>query len=465
MRLRSWEYDLLMTDVTLVYPYFQPANDNSIFRFPPLGLGYIAAYLKKHGFSVELVDCTFLKQEQTLERVRRSKPRIIGIQAMFSMKDKAIQMARQLRNDCELLVVGGPLATSNPADFLKDFDVVAVGEGERTMLELVHATDDGTSMSKVNGIALIEKDRGKMTLTPPRVFIKDLDSVPFPSRELFDNVAYKNYYSSNFGYTTTSVMTSRGCPFNCDFCSRPVFGNEFRSRTAENIADEVESVRNLGYDRVWFADDCFTLNRKRLMSVCDELVNRHIGMGWECLSRVDTVDEEVAGKMKKAGCLRVFFGIESGNDSVLAIMKKQVTTKQAEKAVHTFKKMGIQVGAFFILGYPGENDKTILDTVRFASSLPLDYLSFTMPYPIPGTPLFERMKDKMISEEWTEPKNLTLIKHDLLFQSSFSEPKLKFAIFKGMTQFYIRKYLGDFVYDLVGKPYEHITDTIYRILH
>lgn len=451
-----------MTTVTLVYPYFQPSNDNSIFRFPPLGLGYIVAYLKSHGISAELVDCTFMKQEKALKRIRDTNPTIVGIQAMFSMKEKTMEFAELLRKDCELLVVGGPLATSNPEEFIGSFDVVAIGEGEQTMLDLAQAVENHSDFDDIEGIMF--KDKGRIVATPARDFAGDLDKIPFPSRELFDNQAYKNYYSRNFGYTTTAIITSRGCPFQCDFCSRPIFGNTFRSRTASNIVQEVEAVQKLGYQRVWFADDCFTLNRGRLMEICEELIRRNIMIGWECLSRVDTVDLSVAEKMKTAGCVRVFFGIESGNNGILKIMKKQATVEQAKKAVYTFKRTGIQVGAFFILGYPGESEETILDTVNFASSLPLDYLSFTFPYPIPGTPLYDRVKNRMISKEWQEPKKLSLIKHKLLFYSPFSETKLRFALFKGMTQFYMRKYLGRMIFELVGEPYRQITDVLYRML-
>lgn len=451
-----------MTTVTLVYPYFQPLNDNSIFRFPPLGLGYIVAYLKSHGISAEFVDCTFMKQEKALKRIRDTNPTIVGIQAMFSMKEKTMEFADLLRKDCELLVVGGPLATSNPEEFIGSFDVVAIGEGEQTMLELAQAVENHSDFNDIKGIMF--KEKGRIVATPARDFAGDLDKIPFPSRELFDNQAYKNYYSRNFGYTTTAIITSRGCPFQCDFCSRPIFGNTFRSRTASNIVQEVEAVQKLGYQRVWFADDCFTLNRGRLMEICEELIRRNIMIGWECLSRVDTVDLSVAEKMKNAGCVQVFFGIESGNNGILKIMKKQATVEQARKAVHVFKRTGIQVGAFFILGYPGESEETILDTVNFASSLPLDYLSFTFPYPIPGTPLYGRVKNRMISKEWQEPKKLSLIKHKLLFYSPFSETKLRFALFKGMTQFYMRKYLGRMIFELVGEPYRQITDALYRML-
>jgi anaerobic magnesium-protoporphyrin IX monomethyl ester cyclase len=454
----------MTTTLTLVYPYFRPSNDRSIFRFPPLGLGYIAAYLKQHGFSVDLVDCTFLGQEEALEKVRRSDPKIVGIYSMFSMKDKALQMARLLRESCELLVAGGPLPTLNPEVFLQDFDVVVIGEGEETMLELVREVEKDADLSRVRGMAYKDENQSKTKVTPPRGFIQNLDRIPFPARELFDNQAYKNHYSRKFGYTITSLITSRGCPFSCDFCSQPIFGNRFRTRSAVNIVDEIERVLELGYERIWFADDCFTLSRKRLTEICNQILRRGIKIDWECLSRVDTIDREMAEKMKQAGCVRVFFGIESGNDSVLALMKKRATTKRAREAVYTTKRSGIQVGAFFIVGYPGETDETVLDTVRFASSLPLDYLSFTLPYPIPGTPLYERVKNQMTMDDWEEPKRLRLIEHKLLYRSSFSEAKLKFAILKATVQFKLRKHLGTRVYKLIGKPLEHLTDFTFKLL-
>jgi anaerobic magnesium-protoporphyrin IX monomethyl ester cyclase len=453
-----------MVKVTLVYPYFQPSKDNSLFRFPPLGLGYVAASLKKQGIPVELVDCTFLSRDEAVEKVRRSKPQIIGVYSMFSIKKTSLEMARALQDDCDLLVVGGPFPTSDPAGFLEVFDVVVVGEGEKTMVELVNCVEKGADFSGVKGIAY--REDGEVRVTSPRGFVENLDGLPFPSRELFDNDAYKRYYAKRFGYTTTPLITSRGCPFSCDFCSRPVFGTSYRARSAVNIVDEMEVIAGLGYDRVWFADDCFTLNRGHLLNVCDEVVNRGVDLGWECLSRVDTMNREVAVKMRQAGCVRVFFGIESGNDSVLALMNKQITVEQASRAVYAAKAAGLQVGAFFIVGYPGESDRTVLDTLRFASGLPLDYLSFTLPYPIPGTGLFERVKDNggVAVDDWEEPKNWSLIRHKLLYEAGFSEAKLKFGIGKAHVQFYVRKFFGERGYGLVGVPFERLTDLTFRIM-
>jgi len=453
-----------LTTVTLVYPYFRPKHDNSIFRFPPLGLGYIVSYLKQHNISADLVDCTFLSHKEALEQVKNSKPNIIGIYSMFSMKHPALQMAKLLKNHCEMLVAGGPLPTLCPENFLDDFDVVAVGEGEETMLELVHAVENHRSLSTVKGIAHKKDNSKKVVYTPPRKLIEDLDSLPFPAREFFDNKSYKSHYQQKFGYTTTSLITSRGCPFNCDFCSRAVFGNRFRTRSAANIADEMENVQKLGYDRIWFADDCFTLNPKRLLHICDEIFGRRLKIDWECLSRVDTIDRETAFKMKQAACVRVFFGIESGNDAVLALMKKQATAQQARKAVFTAKSAGLEAGAFFIVGYPGETDKTVLDTLKFASSLPLDYLSFTLPYPIPGTLLYDKVKGSLEFDDWNEPKHRSLIEHRLLYRSAFSEAKLKFAILKGSAQFKLRKILGRGGYRLLGEPFEWLTDCVFRLL-
>jgi len=256
-----------MTDVTLVYPYFHPHVDTSIFRFPPLGLGYIAAYLKQNGISVEIVDCTFLSQEQAIKKIVDSNPKIIGIQSMYSMRKKSLELAKMLRGCCKLLVAGGALPTTEPETFLNDFDVVVIGEGEQTMLKIANQFKKGGTFSQIKGVAYKDKKTGQVKLTSSRGLMDDIDELPPPSRALFENFSYQKYYDRKFGYKTTAIMTSRGCPFECDFCSRPIFGNNFRARSASKVADEVEEAISLGYNRIWFADDCFTLNRKRLLEV------------------------------------------------------------------------------------------------------------------------------------------------------------------------------------------------------
>jgi anaerobic magnesium-protoporphyrin IX monomethyl ester cyclase len=454
-----------LVTVTLVYPFFQPSRDNSIFRFPPLGLGYLASVLRQNGFTVALVDCTFLSREQAIQKIVQSKPKILGFYSMFSMKKTTLQLARLLRNDCQLLVAGGPLPTLDPDGFLDVFDVVAVGEGEETIVELARCVEDGTDFSNVRGVAY--KKNGYTVFSAERGFIGNLDALPFPSRDLFDNAKYKAFFAKHFGYTTTPLISSRGCPFSCDFCSRPVFGQTLRMRSPENIVAEADEIERLGYERIWFADDCFTLDKGQVLRVCDLLVERRMHLEWECLSRVDTMDYEVASRMRRAGCKRVFFGIESGNDRILEIMRKRISVYQARHAVFSAKAAGLQVGAFFIIGYPGENDKSILDTIRFATKLPLDYLSFTLPYPIPGTPLHDRVKNvgENPAIDWEEPKNWSLIRHKLLCDSGFSERKLKFAIGKAQLQHKCRKHMGEKGYEIIGRPFEYVTDWAFKRLN
>lgn len=462
-----------MTDIVLIYPYIDPPKNRSIFRFPPLGIGYIASYLRKHQISVEIVDCTFLSEEEALRRVRASNPSIIGIYSMFTMKERSIRFAKSLRNDCELLIAGGPLPTVYPEIFLKDFNVVVIGEGEQTTLEIVETFKHGGNLRGIHGIAYRKNgkiakgsdccDEIQVVHSPPRKPISDLNSLPFPSRGLFNNKAYINYYQRTHGYTTTSIITSRGCPFDCDFCSKPVFGDFYRERSAKNVVDEIEEILEFGYEQVFFVDDCFTLSKKRVTKICDEIKQRRINFAWECLSRVDSIDITVASSMKEAGCKRIFFGIESGNNLVLKSMNKGTTVEQARKAVERAASMEIKTGAFFILGYPGESDKTILDTIRFATKLPLDYLSFTFPYPIPGTGLHKKVKDYLKKSDF-EPSNKGLIDQEMLFEMSFSERKLKFAIAKAMIQFHLNKRFGKYFYSVLGKPLEIITDRLFTLL-
>jgi anaerobic magnesium-protoporphyrin IX monomethyl ester cyclase len=258
------------------------------------------------------------------------------------------------------------------------------------------------------------------------------------------------------------MMTSRGCPFNCDFCSKPVFGESFRQRSPGNVIAEVQEILSLGYERVFFQDDCFTLSPRWVSSFCDEIGRRGVEFEWECLSRVDSLTIELAREMREAGCRRVFFGLESGSDEVLKIMNKSTTVERARSAVQAASEAGIETGAFFILGYPGETDETILETIRFAVGLPLDYLSFSLPYPIPGTGLYAKLRDDLRVDR-LEPRHKRLIDHELIYRSEFSETKLKYAIMKAMAQFHARKRLGA-VAPLFTVPFEAFTDRVFRMM-
>ena len=456
-----------MTSVLLIYPFFIPARDRSIFRFPPLGLSYLAASLQEAGHEVHLLDCTFMSRHDALSTATAKSAKVIGIYCMVTMLDDCLWFAKHLRDHCQLLVAGGPLPTCDPLPFMQHFDVVVRGEGEQTLKELLRANDEGLDLSSVLGIVYRtsnflpgSSERG-ISFSAERPFEKNLDTFPFPARELLPNDQYIQYGRKKYGYSITTIMSTRGCPYRCEFCSNVVFGGSYRERSPKNVVDEIEEALDLGYDRISFADDVFTLNRRRVSGVCEEIKQRGLQFHWECLGRVDSIDYSTALNMKQAGCTRIYFGIESGNDQILKLMNKNITLEMARNAVEAAHQAGLEVGAFFILFYPGETDETVLNTLRFATSLPLDYLGLSMPYPLPGTALYERVKEQ-ITREWRSGESL-FGSHVLTYDSDFSEAKMWFGIMKGHAQFRLKRRMGKLAplfLRLVEKP----TDVLLRLM-
>lgn len=418
-----------MTDIVLVYPYFYGETlDRSIFKFPPLGLGYLAASLIEAGYSVEILDGSFSSRSSVVDRIAKIKPSVAGFYCMMTMEEATLSLAREVKKNCGVVIAGGPYPSADPGLFLDVFDYVVKGEAERTLPELVAAlARDGSRPREIKGLAY--QENGRVCLTDPRDRIAGLDALHFPARGLFDNQGYKAYWNSNYDYSTTSMITTRGCPFSCGFCSKPVFGSRIYERSAGNVVDEIERISTMGYDRIWMADDCFTLNEKRTADICRGIVDRGIKIEWECLSRVDSLQPDVLDLMREAGCVRLFFGLESGDDEMLKVMRKSATFAEGRAAVELAGNHGLSAGGFFILGYPGETNKTLSATVNESSALPLDYLSYTVPYPLPGTDLYDKVKDRLRTAAWASPR-----RHTLLYKSEFSVFKLKFAMAKGLTQ-------------------------------
>lgn len=454
-----------MTSVLLIYPFFIPRRDRSVFRFPPLGVSYLAASLQRAGHEVHLIDCTFLDRADALRKALAVRAEVVGIYCMVSMTDECLWFAEQLRPHCRLLIAGGPLPTCDPEPFLDSFDVVVRGEAEQTFLELLRAEKDGSERAGIAGIVYRATadngDKGKVVYTPERVLTRDLDAIVFPARELLPNADYIRYGKKKYGYSITTVMSTRGCPFRCEFCSNVVFGGSYRERSPENVVDEVEAALGLGYDRISFADDVFTMKKDRVVRICREIRRRGLRFNWECLGRVDALDGPTALAMKEAGCTRVFFGIESGSDPILELMQKKITTEQARRAVEAAHGAGLQVGAFFILCYPGDTDDTVLKTLHFATALPLDYVGLSMPYPLPGTDLYRRTRDR-ITRAW-HPDDSPFGGHVLIVDSGFSQAKTWFAILKGHAQFEIKKRAGALAPALLV-PFENATDALFRLL-
>jgi anaerobic magnesium-protoporphyrin IX monomethyl ester cyclase len=230
------------------------------------------------------------------------------------------------------------------------------------------------------------------------------------------------------GSCTASLMVTFGCPFDCDFCSRPVFGHLYRKRDLEVVFEEINQLRQLGYNQLWIADDNFTLDLSYLSKFCQRI--EKLGIGWSCLSRSTGITQEIATQMKAAGCTRVYLGLESGSDETLRLMNKKATLEDGIRAVEHFHQAGIQVAAFFIVGYPGESRESVEKTFSLALSLPLDEISFNVPFPLPGSALFNRVSGIDPIKDWSRENDVTFV-----YQSEFDPAWLKRRIQQTMHAF------------------------------
>jgi anaerobic magnesium-protoporphyrin IX monomethyl ester cyclase len=362
--------------------------------------------------------------------VERLKPALVGVYCMITMQDEAFSLAEDLR-DKALLVVGGPYPSGEVEPFLDRFDLVAIGEGEETIVDIMAHLDD-RRFEEVHGLAF--RRDGEVVRTPPRVRKKDMSSLPLPYRGDLPHRDYIAYWRRHWKQATTPLMSTRGCPFRCEFCHKSVFGDLYSQRSSESVVEEMREIADLGYDHVWMSDDLFTLNYHRTMELCGAIEGARLPLTWECLSRVTRVDHDLFVQMRRAGCRRVFFGIESGDEGVLKQMAKGITPEQSRATVEACTRAGIKAAGFFMVGYLGETEDSLLRTIRFSSRLPLDYVSYTVAYPLPGTKFYTRVQERRSEGEWHFARH-----NRLLFNSDFSERKLRFAILKGAVQHRLRR--------------------------
>jgi anaerobic magnesium-protoporphyrin IX monomethyl ester cyclase len=437
-------------DVVLVYPQRAPARGRH-WIMPSLGLMYLSAALRRAGHTVRHIDHTFLERDQVLEQIEKLQPAVIGIYCMITMQDEALSLAAQVRSKA-LTVVGGPYPSGEPDTFVDHFDLVAVGEGEETIVQIMQHLGD-RSFEEVAG--LVFKRDGEIVRTPARARSKDMSDLPLPYRRDIPNAQYVAYWRKHWKDATTPLMATRGCPFRCDFCHKSVFGDLFSARPVESVVAEMREIAELGYDHIWMSDDLFTLNYKRTFELAQAIEAAHLPLTWECLSRVTHVDQALFEQMHRAGCKRIFFGIESGDEGVLKQMKKGITPDQARKAVEACVAAGIKAAGFFMVGYLGETTESLIKSINFSSSLPLDYVSYTIAYPLPGTGFYERVRERRQHGEWHK------VRHNrLLFNTDFSEHKLRTAIMKGAIQ----HKLNQLHMRPAARAFQLATDPLLRVL-
>lgn len=375
-------------------PLVKPLSDIDTMN-QSLGLGYLAAVLEREGFPVRIIDAPILgyRQREIIKEAKEFNPTIIGLSSTTREFPTTLRLASSLKKYFpeSLIVVGGPHVTVTPKQTMKHqcFDLAVLGEGEKTLVELLKSLEKGESLERIKGIVF---KKGKKTIiTPPRPFIKNIDTIPFPARHLLPPLEKCRPTPNSYqNFPVGTIMTSRGCPFRCTFCARNVFGNQARLRSPKNVVEEMEVlVKKYGAREIRVWDDTFNLDPHRVIEICREILKRNLKFSWTCQARVNFVNSGMLDWMKKAGCWQISYGIESGNQAILNKIKKGATLEMARQAVAKTKKAGIEVKGFFMLGLPGETEETMQETIDFAKKLDPDFATFCITLPFPGTEIYQ----------------------------------------------------------------------------
>jgi len=365
-------------------------------RYFPLGPAYIASYLRKYGgHDVRMYEpeAQRLSYDDIRRIIKAEAPDVIGLTSSTPNFPRALELARICREASGAKVVLGGVHASAIPEFIVEnypglFDCIVVGEGEETMLELVDAFQKGSDHSGVKG--LVYRDGDRTVRTEARPFIEDLDSIPFPARDLIpQHLFVPNAHNARYRKCTT-ILTSRGCPFNCSFCaSRLVSGKRYRTHSAEYVLEEMRMVKEkYGARQLLITDDTFTINRERLEKICRGMIDMHLDLKWFCFSQINTVGREALALMKKAGCYSIGFGVESAEPEILKWMGKNINPLQAIDTVRTANSLGLKTQSFYIFGSPGETKEQMEKTIALSERVDSTLVFFNMMVPYPGTKEF-----------------------------------------------------------------------------
>lgn len=425
----------------------------------------MAGLLEKNGFVVKILDCPLYFQqkralssdivriglfpEQIKKEIMDFKPDIVGISCSFSMFEsdsfEIIDLIKKIDKKI-IVVVGGAHASSNPEFVLrnKNIDMAIIGEGELTMLEIAKRVRTGRKFDDIRGTALFLKNKFKKNL--PRPPIKSLDEIE-PSWHLID---FKKYFEHPDNYSITmrspsvNLITSRGCPGNCTFCSvMTVWGRSWRAMSAKKVVDEIEMLyKKFGVKHFRINDDNLTLDKKRIIEICNEIIKRKIDIKWDTPSGLAmwTLDEKVLDKLKKAGYYRITFGIESGCKKTLKYIGKNIDIEKANKLIDYCHKIGLWVASFFIIGFPYETKSDIDQTVRYITNSKINFPFVFIAQPYPGTRMFDDFKkENLIPNGILESSTPILTKYHSKYLTADELVKIRNKIYK---QFYIKKFLS-----------------------
>lgn len=386
--------------ILLTHGYFlndDPKEKIIMKPYAPLGILYVSAYLERKGFSNEVFDTTFSNMQKMRDYLLEFKPDVIAIYVNLMTKLNVLEIIKFIKLNLHhtKIVLGGPEIRYNANDFLNfGADYLVIGEGEETSLELMIALNEKRidDIKNIPGLGF-KNQNNEIVFTTEREKLKEVDSLPFPGRDKINLQLYLNAWKERHGENAISISTMRGCPYTCKWCSRAVYGLSYRRRSPENVCDELELIqKEYNPDTLWFVDDVFTISHKWLNEFNETLKQRNLKIKFECITRADRMNEEVIKLLKDAGCFRVWIGAESGSQKVIDLMDRRVDVDQVRQMIKLTQNNGIQAGTFIMLGYPGETEDDIEETIRHLKESNPEYFTITVAYPIKGTELFAEVE-------------------------------------------------------------------------
>ena len=387
--------DLLLTHGYFLYE--DPKELQIMKPYAPLGILYLSAHLRAKGFAVEVYDSTFGSREELFRILADGPPATLGISGNLMTRRNVLDILAAAKAAGWKVILGGPEPASYAAQYLQaGADVVVEGEAELTLEELLPALRAG-SIEGIPGI-IFQRPDGSIARTPARQLIPNLDGQPWPDRQRVDIPRYLQVWRERHGAGSVSVITARGCPYHCTWCSHSTFGKTHRRRSAGSVVDEVEWILDMYTpEMLWMADDVFTIHHGWMLEYAAEMKRRGLRIPFECITRADRLNARMAETLAELGCYRVWIGSESGSQRILDAMQRGVTVEQVRQAVALCRTSGIQTGMFLMFGYDGDELSDIEATVEHVKTCLPDVFLTTVSYPIKGTPYYDALAPRLVS--------------------------------------------------------------------
>ncbi|NHM05880.1 B12-binding domain-containing radical SAM protein [Flavobacterium sp. CYK-4] len=394
--------------ILLTHAYYLSSDvkEQKIMKpYPPLGLLYVSGYLISKNVANNVFDSTFYTKAQQLDFILEKKPQIIAIYTNLMTKIEVVSLIKILKTEPSYgfpkIILGGPDVTYNIENYLNTgADFLVIGEGEETTYELYQAIVGQGDFDSINGIAF--RRNGNTVQTPARTKFRELDQLPLPNRDAIPNEKYLQTWKQNHGESSMTISTQRGCPYTCKWCSTAVYGQSYRRRPAQLVAQEMKMLKEkYNPDAIWFVDDVFTISHKWLTAFHEEVVKQNAQIRFECITRAERLNEEILRLLKEAGCFRIWIGAESGSQKIIDLMDRRVDIHHVKKMIQQTNALGIETGTFIMVGYPGETEEDIHETIQYLKEANPTQYTITVAYPIRGTALYSEIEnDITVKPDW-----------------------------------------------------------------